>query len=670
MWWPQGDARKGYRKGHLAFDLEGKRLRGSWDLVRMRAKPEEKGKDNWLLIKRSDTVAPARRRETMEPKGKAAPMPRMISPQLATLVDAAPTGDDWIYESKYDGYRMLCRIEKGRARLFSRNGKDWTARFPRQAQALAKLPVRQAWLDGEMAVFLPDGTTSFQALQNALDEGAEADVRYAMFDLIYLDGRDWSGCPLLERKQRLHELLRAVGKLPLTLYSEHLEGSGEDAWRHACEHGLEGLVGKRRDAVYVQERSRSWVKLKCRRGQELVIGGYTEPRGSRSGFGALLMGVRDKKGALRYAGKVGTGFDDRKLASLRKRLARLERTTSPFVGAAGAQKGVHWVKPTLVADITFTGWTDEGLLRQASFAGLREDKPAAQVQRENAEQKTAENVVAGVAISHPERMLYPAVHATKLDLARYYESVGDWILPHLRDRPLSLVRCPRGPAQQCFFQRNAHETMPRRGEFIVADTLPALAQLVQMGVIELHTWGSRAEKPLLPDRMIFDLDPDPDLSWTRVVEGANLVRTLLEELRLECYVKTTGGKGLHVVVPLRPEHSWKEVKEFSQRVAQHLAATLPEQFTSKLTKALRRKKIFIDHLRNQEGATAVAAYSVRARDGAPVSVPLAWNELSPRRKPPRFDIRTILARLKHLKADPWEGYAERQRLTQAKRNIL
>ena len=524
---------RAYRKGHLAFDLEGKRLRGSWDLVRMRAKPEEKGKDNWLLIKRSDRVAAARRPEKMEPKGKAAPMPRMISPQLATLVDAAPTGDDWIYESKYDGYRMLCRIEKGRARL-SRNGKDWTARFPRHAQALAKLPVRQAWLDGEMAVFLPDGTTSFQALQNALDERAEANVRYAMFDLVYLDGRDWTGRPLLERKQRLHALLHAAGKLPLTLYSEHLEGSGEDAWRHACEHGLEGLVGKRRDSVYVQERSSllGQAEMPARAGSWSSVATPT-PTARAAALAHCSWGsaTRRVRCAMRArSGPASTTASWPRCASD----WRASRNRSPFAGAAGAQKGVHWVKPTLVADITFTGWTDEGLLRQASFAGLREDKPAAQVQREKAAQKRVENVVAGVAISHPVcTCSIPLVHATKLDLARYYESVGQWILPHLRDRPLSLVRCPRGPAQNCFFQRNAHETMPTRGEFIVADTLPALAQLVQLGVIELHTWGSRAEKPLLPDRMIVDLDPDPDLPWAGVVDGATWFAPLLNELRLE-----------------------------------------------------------------------------------------------------------------------------------------
>jgi bifunctional non-homologous end joining protein LigD len=298
--------------------------------------------------------------------------------------------------------------------------------------------------------------------------------------------------------------------------------------------------------------------------------------------------------------------------------------------------------------------------------GLREDKPAEKVTKETPGQ---ENTIAGVAISHPDRILYPAIHATKLDLAQYYESVAEWILPHLRDRPLSLVRCPRGPAQKCFFQRNAHETMPRRGEFIVADSVEALAQLVQMGVIELHTWGSRAARPLAPDRMIFDLDPDPDLPWSAIVDGATLVRTLLSELRLESYVKTTGGKGLHVVVPLRPEHDWKEVKDFSKAVAVHLADTLPDHFTATVSKAARKRKIFVDYLRNQEGATAVAAYSVRAREGAPVSVPLAWDELSGG-KQVRFDLRTILARLKHLKADPWEGYAERARLTQVMRRML
>lgn len=662
VWRPQGDARAGYRKGHLAFDLDGKKLKGAWDLVRMRSKPEGKGKENWLLIKSARATLEGKKTRRAG-KPKTAPMARMVSPQLATLVEIAPEGDDWIYEIKYDGYRMLSRIDNGKVKIISRTGKDWTSRFPKHAQALAKLPVRQAWLDGEMAVFLPDGNTSFQALQNALEEGAEANVLYAVFDLLYLDGEDWSASPLIERKERLRELL-ARKTPPLVIYSEHQQANGKDAWAHACEHQLEGIIGKQRDAAYVQQRSRSWIKLKCRRGQELVIGGYTGPSGSRSGFGALLMGVRDGKG-LRYAGKVGTGFDDRTLATLRKRLASLEQKKSPFTEGAAAQKGAHWVKPELVADIRFHGWTEDGLVRQGSFVGLREDKPAAQVEEEKPDHN-----VGGIAISHPERVLYSASHVTKLDLARYYESVAEWILPHLLDRPLSLVRCPRGPQQKCFFQRNAHDTMPKRDRFIVADSLPALEQLVQMGVIELHTWGSRARKPLSPDRMIFDLDPDPDLPWAKVVDGATLVRTLLNELRLESFVKTTGGKGLHVVVPLRPEHSWKDIKDFSRRFAEHLAATLPEQFTAKISKALRRGKIFVDYLRNQEGATAVAAFSVRARETATVSVPLAWSELTADLKPGRFDLKGTLSRLKHLKADPWEGYSERQRLTQTMRKML
>jgi bifunctional non-homologous end joining protein LigD len=410
----------------------------------------------------------------------------------------------------------------------------------------------------------------------------------------------------------------------------------------------------------VQHRSRDWIKLKCRKGQELVIAGYTDPRGGRSGFGALVMGVREADGSLRYAGKVGTGFDDRMLAAMHKRLKRLAQDESPFDAAgSNAGKGVHWVKPELVADVAFHGWTDEGLLRQAAFVALREDKPAAQVKLEKPEK---ENVVAGMTITHPHRVLYPALKATKLDLARYYESVAEWILPHLKDRPLSLVRCPQGPAHKCFFQRNAHQTMPRRGEFIVADTPKTLLQLVQNGVIELHTWGSRSRKPLVPDRFILDLDPDEKLGWPKVVEGAQLVRTLLNELRLESFLKTTGGKGLHLVVPIKPELGWAEVKDFTHRLADHLAATLPELFTAKISKAARKGKIFVDYLRNQEGATAVAAFSARAREGATVSVPLAWDELDADLDPASFDIRTIMSRLKNLRGDPWEGYAERQRL--------
>jgi bifunctional non-homologous end joining protein LigD len=372
------------------------------------------------------------------------------------------------------------------------------------------------------------------------------------------------------------------------------------------------------------------------------------------------MGVRDEKGALRYAGRVGSGFDERSLASLGKRLKRLAQKTSPFENAPRA-KGVHWVRPELVAEVKFAGWTDDGLVRQGSFVGLREDKPARQVKKE----KPAEpDAAAGVHITHPDRVLFKKPRTTKLDLARYYESVADWILPHLEDRPLSLVRCPQGPAGKCFFQRNAHGILAHRGEFIVADSIEAVIGLVQNGVIELHTWGSRARAPLRPDRMILDLDPDPALPWAKVVEGARLARTLLDELSLESYVKTTGGKGLHLVVPLITGPSWADVKLFSQRIAQHLENVIPQMFTSTVSKAARVKRIFVDYLRNQEGATAVCAYSVRAREGAAVSVPLAWDELSADLKPSAFNVRTLQGRLQRLRKDPWAGYAkQRQRLT-------
>jgi bifunctional non-homologous end joining protein LigD len=730
-WTPVGDAAEGYRKGHLKFRLDGDKLSGGWALVRM-GKPRE-SKENWLLIKERDDAAregdaaeitellpdsvlsgaapgkPAAKRKAAdrgqrkdEPGGVKAAMPAMIEPQLATLTDRAPEDQGWLAEIKFDGYRALCRIEHGQAVLYTRAGNDWTAKWKDIAHAAAQLPAGQAWLDGEVVALDEQGNVSFQLLQNMAQRRGR--LAYYAFDLPYLDGYDLRGMPLLQRKQLLRTLLEQADPAGPVRYSDHLEGNVKEAFSHACMHGLEGIMVKRVDAPYVATRSESWLKVKCQERQEFVVGGYTDPAGKREKFGALLLGVYEDDGSLRYAGRVGTGFDAAMLHSLSKDFADLASDTPPFRdpprkrGAAG----LHWLKPKLIAEVKFAQWTNDGLIRQGAFMGMRGDKPAREIRQERpvpvdeAQEHARREVgvqsgqaghreaaasagkrsgkedadratVAGVLLTHPARVLFTEAGVTKLELAHYYEDIADWILPHLARRPLTLVRCPHG--HRCFFQKHATEStagdigrieVPTGGAtatYMTVNSLQHLVGLVQMGVLELHTWGAREGHLDLPDRMIFDLDPGPDLEWKQVAEGAQLVRALLDGIGLASFVKTTGGKGLHVVVPLAPQRPWDEIKALSKSVASHLEQTLPDRFVSSMSRARRGGRIFIDYLRNASEATAVAAYSTRAKPDAPVSTPLAWDELSDAGlRSGSYSVRNLRQRLDSLKQDPWAEY--------------
>ena len=764
-WSPIGDPRSSYRRGRLKFTLHGQKLQGIWNLVRMGGR-QETGKENWLLIKEkdeearsgknsevtqklADSVASGRtieqiatgrhrvwqsnrpseeRSETVSKQrplaaaashgARKAPQEEWVAPQLATLVERAPVGDEWVHELKYDGYRMLCRVKDGAATFHTRNGNDWTSKLHRLAAAAADLPVKTAWLDGEVVALLPDGRVSFQTLQNAFDARSDSNLVYYLFDLLYLDGYDLRPVPLIERKRLLASLLKTSGSSALIRYSDHIAGQGDVAFAEACRNGMEGLIAKRTDASYVAGRNRNWVKVKCGKRQEFVIGGFTEPSGSRVAFGALLLGVYDGQGRLRYAGRTGTGFSDRSLKELHKRLTALKQSRSPFVDQQGGvdRRGVHWVAPKLVAEVAFAEWTNEGQLRQASFQGLREDKdprsvlhelPAPQAGHISTKNRTRRrrtgragtaksgkqpdrsssndgSSVAGVRLSNPDRVLFPEQNLTKLALAKYYETVSEWILPHMRDRPLTLVRCPEGYNKECFYQKHANDRIPEAvgrvdipeedggtACYMVADSLAALVGLVQMGVLELHTWGAKRDKLDRPDRMILDLDPDPAVPWESVIEGAQLLRTLLSELKLASFVKTTGGKGLHVVVPLQRVHTWDEVKTFSKALADHLVRMIPERFIANMSKKQRKGKIYVDYLRNAKGATAVAAYSTRARPDAPVSVPLAWDELSIDLLSDHFTVANLPDRLQDLRKDPWrEYYNAKQRITRTMLSAL
>ena len=617
---------------------------------------------------------------------KSAKLPDFVPPQLATLVDSVPAGDQWLHEIKFDGYRILCRIENRRVSLLTREAQDWTRRFQFIADAARDLPVRQALLDGEIAALEPDGTTNFQLLQNSLNHGASANIVYFVFDLLYLDGQDLTSSPLLSRKELLEQLFgeenRGNSPGASIHYSEHWVGQGEALFEKACQMGLEGTIAKRTDQPYRSGRSRDWLKIKSLKSQEFVIGGFSDPAGSRVGLGALLLSVYDDEKKLRYAGRVGTGFNDQTLRELRARLDKLIQSSPSFVKPPVGReaKGVHWVKPELVGEVAFTGWTRDGILRHPSFKGLREDKPSSQIQRERPvpapksasgrskktdEMKTDE--IAGIKLTHPDRILYPDQGITKRDLAHYYEDIVDWIMPHIEGRPLTLVRCPAGHKKQCFYQRHTRESLdpaihslPIREKgsavpYIYIDSLAGLTALVQMGVLELHTWGARQERIERPDRLIFDLDPDPAVSWQGLREAAQRLRSRLSDVGLGAFVKTTGGKGLHVVVPIAPKQSWDFAKEFSKAVAESTVREAPDRYIATMSKAKRKGKIFIDYLRNARTATAICAYSTRARSGAPVSVPLRWEELSEDVRT-EFTIRNVPQRLTRLRQDPWEEY--------------
>jgi bifunctional non-homologous end joining protein LigD len=753
-WVPKEDPREGYRKGRLKFELDGEKLQGAWILVKSHG-GKYGGDKSWLLIKENDAFArPAsdgtivdERPESVltgrtleaiaqdpdrtwhsdksvaenvkhgavkkrKPRldlasvagARKAPLRGFVEPQLATLVDEAPDGDEWLHEIKYDGYRMLCRIERGACAMLSRNGKEWTASFPRIAEALARLPVQSAWIDGEVVAADVDGRTSFQALQNAMSNPASTKLAYYAFDMPYLDGYDLADVPLVERKRLLQSLIGEDSAL--VRFSTHFAGGGPNVLAEACRLGIEGIVSKLADSPYRSTRARSWLKVKCEQRQEFVIGGYTDPKGARSGFGALLLGVYQSDGKLRYCGKVGTGFDEALLADLTAKLKKLETSKPAFVNPpAGAEaRRSHWVEPKLVGEVSFTEWTNDGTLRHPSFQGLREDKRARDVVREKpmdtqaadapadaapssatkkrAPTKRANNAsgadtVAGVHISNATKTMYAEAGLAKIDLARYYEAVGDAMLPHLRGRPLTLVRCPNG-WQKCFYWKHAtardmapldqvmieEDGGPK--PYMVANSVAAIVALLQTGVLELHPWGSRVDDLGRPDRIVFDFDPDERIEWPRLVESVNVLRTLLDELGLTGFLKTTGGKGLHVVVPIRPTLGWDAIKGFTKSVAELLVHTFPDRFVATVSKRSREGKIFVDYLRNAEGATAVAPYSLRAKANAPVAMPIGWDDLERDVRFDHFNAKNVPSLLAKRRRDPWQRLFEtRQSITSA-----
>lgn len=703
-WWePVTDVDEGLAEGALKFVLKGRRLRGKWTLVRLKAKDGET-KENWLLLKERDAYAQTsdgisdftesvRTGRTMAQIGEGADGIVVKNPfgranvQLAGLASAVPADGDWLYELKYDGDRMLAYLEGGAVRLVTRNGNDYTARFAEVAAALADWAAGRAMvLDGEMAVADESGKTDFQALQNYLKNPRAGNLTYIVFDLLALDGADLRGRPLTERKAALEALMQNAPKN--VHYSRHVAGNGAESLAAACAAGLEGIVGKKADSVYSGTRNGDWIKLKCGRRQEFVIGGYTRSDKRASGISSLLLGVYEGD-TLIYAGRAGTGFGAAEREALAEKFRDLTRADAPFLSAPAPRphETIAWVEPRLVAEVRFSEWTGENLLRQASLLGLREDKEPKDIKRElesaagetqlqspadKREEPKEEPMdesgggilIGGVRITSPDKVIFEDPDVTKADVVRYYAQAAERMLPYVSRRILSIVRCPKGISEACFYKKHPGPgskgivTLPVSGAeetevyFYIEDAAGLLYE-AQMGTLEFHTWGSRVDALENPDMMVFDLDPDEGLDLNRVRQGVRDLQTILTELSLAAYLKTSGGKGYHVVVPLRPSASWEAFHDFARRVAEVMEQKWPDRYTSNVRKIKRGGKIFIDWIRNGRGATSVAPYSIRARKGARVSMPIAWEELDAV-APDGIGMADVLQRIGG--PDPWAGF--------------
>ncbi|WP_053119283.1 DNA ligase D [Pseudomonas sp. P1.31] len=733
VWIPQEDPQQAYAKGKLKFELQGEKLGGIWNLVRTHMPGK---KEQWFLIKHQDGAArpqddydvlvaepdsvlsertlvdkPKLAAEQSKPVKKPAAksrkkatgtltgahkakLPAQLKPELATLVDSAPEGQ-WSYEIKFDGYRIMARIDHDQVQLFTRNGHDWTHKLPQQADALAALGLESAWLDGEMVVANEHGVPDFQALQNAFEAGRSGNILYYLFDLPYLNGVDLREVPVEERRAALATILGAQ-KNPLLRYSEAFDETPDALLNSACQMQMEGLIGKRLGSPYVSRRSGDWIKLKCKHRQEFVVVGYTDPKGSRSAFGALLLGLHDRdSGELRYAGKVGTGFNEATLKSILAQLKPLQVKKAAVVNPPSGfeAKGVHWLKPKLLAEIAFAEMTKDGSVRHAVFHGLRDDKPAKDITEERAKpvktsetktaakspaKKTAKKVAAEkaetapsqlglangkVRITHPDRVIDAVSGTTKMQLAEYYASVAEWILPQLKDRPVALVRAPDGIAGELFFQKNAERlaipgisTLDKdvTGQpVMLINNAEALIGAVQMSTVELHTWNATTVDLDKPDRFVLDLDPDPALPWKSMVEATALTLTVLDELGLKAFLKTSGGKGIHLVVPITRKLGWDEVKDFSHAIVSHMAKLLPDRFSAVSGPKNRVGRIFIDYLRNGLGATTICTYSARTREGLPVSVPLFREEVGEIKGGNQWNVHNVHERLAEVGDEPW-----------------
>jgi bifunctional non-homologous end joining protein LigD len=683
-WVPEGDAAAGMKKGHLSFELVGKKLKGSWHLVRLKPREKEK-RDNWLLIKAKDEFATDEGdilesapesiksgltneeiAEGKKPKVVKAPksrlarkksiaMPSFIPPALATLKAAPPAGANWLHEVKFDGYRIQAHISAGKVKLFTRSGLDWTPRFGEPLRReLAGLKCKQAIIDGEIVVLSDKGVASFALLQGDLSASRTDRMNFYAFDLLHLDDAALLEEPLLERKSQLEELLKQKSN-EVIRYSEHFEEPGETMLAHACHMGLEGVVSKQIDAPYQSGRTLDWIKSKCTLRQEFIILGFLASAATGRGLRSIIVGYR-KNGKLVHAGRVGTGFSTKAGDDLKRKLEKLKAKSSAVAGLEKKEKEAIWVRPELVAEVEFRTWTSDGILRQASFQGLREDKPAKEVVKElpvapSASEKPAASKSKGktdVQLSNAGKLLWPKAKISKQDLLDYYESVWPRMEQFVINRPLSLLRAPDGIGGQRFFQKHASPGMhdaiatlrdPQdKQEHLYIRDFNGLAALVQLGVVEIHIWGAMIDEIETPDQVVFDLDPDEGVTDETLRAATLEVKARLEDLGLPAFVKTSGGKGFHVVVPLKPKARWDEVKTFAHDFAGAMAQVAPDKYTATLSKKARKGKIFIDYLRNGRGSTTVAPYSLRANEDATISMPIKWQMIEAKISPKAFVI--------------------------------
>ncbi len=644
-----------------------------------------------------------------------AKLPDTFSPQLATLVSEVPSDAGWIYEIKFDGYRLLARVEGDDVRLFTRRGNDWSDRMPGLVAAVRALGIGSGWIDGEIVVSGTHGAPDFNALQNAFDSTRIDDIQYFVFDLPYYGSHDLRSVALIERRAVLAAALDRAAPQERVRFSQDFDSSPKELLQNACRMRLEGMIGKRADAPYVSRRSPTWIKLKCTQRQEFVVGGWTDPQGSRTGIGSLLLGIYDEGGHLRFAGGVGSGFDQKTLAAVRQALEALAAEKTPFFEKPRDVRG-HWVKPVLVAEVSFGEWTPDSRIRHSVFHGLRDDKDASAISREQqvapgavvdasgdaatpaaaaAARKSArapvvsgrsakgagDATVEGIRISHPDRVIDTSTGITKLEVVNYYLDTSRLILPHLVERPVSLVRAPAGLAGHLVFQRHAGSLRipelreldrafsPDHEPMVEVDTFTALIGAAQANVIEFHTWNATTRDPDHPDRMVFDLDPGEGVAWSKMQQGAELIRSLLEQLGLSSFLKTSGGKGLHVVVPIAPKEDWDTVKELAKRIVEHMAGTIPDRFVAKSGPKNRVGKVFVDYLRNGFGATTACAWSARARPGLGVSVTCEWDELGAITGGDHWTIRNVRERIEE-RGDAWREYAKtRQTIAKAMKAI-
>jgi len=715
VWSSAGDPLEGLAAGKLDFSLQGDKLHGGWKLVR--TQQVRSGKPQWLLIKRADayaadtdaddlmnaqerasteramakkqgraaapakvtkkaagkraptaTKAGATRRRRIDWAARAAALPGAkrkarwspLAPQLTSLRDLAPSGDDWLHELKWDGYRLLVDITAGDVHLRSRNGLDWTEDYPDITAAFQALGIDDASFDGELVALDPEGRDDFSLLQKTIEGSANASLRAMVFDLTSLAGYDLTGCALIDRKELLEQVLE--GAAPVLAYSQHIVGHGPEVFAASEKQGMEGIISKQVKARYASGRSTSWLKVKHGKSDEFIVVGYTAPKRSRTGFGALLMATREH-GALKYAGRVGTGYDDAMLRSLSARLKKIERK-EPTVGfpphLPDRPRDVTWVEPRLVAEVAYRGLGKEGLLRHPSFKGLREDKTVKDIGDGGAAPATR--------LTNPDKLIYPELKITKQQVFDYYRAAAPQLLAELANRPLSLVRCPDGIAGQCFFQKHHARTLGQnvrtvpikekdgsREDYLYVDNADGVLELVQMNVLEFHPWGSQVGDVEHPDRLVFDLDPGEGVDWNAIKAAARDVRARLEEIGLQSFLRLSGGKGLHVVLPVRPGPGWDEAKAFCEAFADAMSLRSPDKYVATANKAKRKGVIFIDWLRNGRGATSVTNWSLRARKEAGVAVPLAWSELGRTKSGHDYPLERALRRLAGQKQDPWVG---------------